>query len=187
MRLQPPSQLSIALIWVSALFMAIKGGVESWPAATRMFPQMSAGWLSFVPLVLLLVAGFRSIARATAPVPADALATGQAVEPIANSKSEDRRVIQALRGAKYGAESLTSHRDQRGAEKILPEMNAALLSSKKHFGTPMTGDFGTPVNTLEVGRQMIERMLPYLEQGHRAEACKEAEALLAALRAKYES
>ena len=34
---------------------------------------------------------------------------------------------------------------------------------------------------------MIERMLPFLEQGHRAEARKEADELLASLREKYES
>ena len=186
MRLQPPDQLSTALIWVSALFMAIKGGVEAWPAASRALPQMSAGWLSFVPLVLLLIAAIISIGRAGAPVANVMTADEQAAEPGKSAKSENRRVIQALRGAKYRAESLTSHRDQSGAEKIQPEMTAALLSSQKHFGTPMTGDFGTPGNTLEVGRRMIERMLPYLEQGHTTEACKEAEAILASLREKYE-
>ena len=187
MRLQPPDQLSTLLIWVSALFMAIKGGVESWPAASRALPQMSAGWLSFVPLVLLLIAALISIGRSVAPDANVVTADEQAIEPAKSAKSDDRRVIQALRGAKYGAEHITSSRDQRGAEKVLPEMTAALLSSQKHFGTPMTGDFGTPTSTLEVGRRMIERMLPYLEQGHREEGCKEANALLAPLRAKYES
>jgi len=49
------------LIWVSAVFMAIKGGTEALPWASQAIPQMSAPWLSFIPLILLCFAALRNL------------------------------------------------------------------------------------------------------------------------------
>lgn len=66
MRLQPPDQLSITLIWIAAIFIAFKEGVERWPAAREALPGMSTGWLNFVPLGLLVFAAIVTMVRSGA-------------------------------------------------------------------------------------------------------------------------
>lgn len=66
MRLQPPGQLSITLIWIAAIFIAFKEGVEQWPAAREALPGMSTGWLNFVPLGLLVFAAIVMMVRSGA-------------------------------------------------------------------------------------------------------------------------
>jgi|GEM_PF-2542807 len=61
MRLQPPDQLSTCLIWLSAIFMAVRQGFESWPVARVEFPAMNAGWLNFVPIGLLSIAFLKTL------------------------------------------------------------------------------------------------------------------------------
>ena len=70
MRLQPPDQISTLLIWVSAVFMAVRGGVETWPAASKALPFVTDWhWLGLVPLALLLVAAMRQLTAAPSEPP----------------------------------------------------------------------------------------------------------------------
>lgn len=65
MRLQPPDQLSTALIWGSAIFMAIREGASHVPSMTSLADAMGGAW-SFAPLFLLLLAGAIMVGRALA-------------------------------------------------------------------------------------------------------------------------
>lgn len=63
MRLQPPDSLSTLLIWVAAIFMAVREGFDQ--AATAggaPLVDLSGVW-SFAPLALLAVAAVRQLVR----------------------------------------------------------------------------------------------------------------------------
>lgn len=61
--MQPPDQLSTVLIWIAAIFVAVREGVERWPAARLALPGMSAGWLNFAPMALLVIAAVVTMVR----------------------------------------------------------------------------------------------------------------------------
>lgn len=54
--------------------MAVRQGVESWPAARTAFHSMNAGWLNFVPLFLLSLAALVTFRRALIAAPSAAMA-----------------------------------------------------------------------------------------------------------------
>lgn len=65
MRLQPPDQLTVALLWVTAIFMATQAAIEKWPTASESLSGLNAWWLSWFPLGLLALAGFRQLRAPT--------------------------------------------------------------------------------------------------------------------------
>ncbi len=182
MRLQPPDQLSTVLMWVSALFMAIKGGVEAWPAASRALPQMSAGWLSFVPLALLLIAAIRSIGKATAPVAVNApvpLAAPAPAKGAAKTDVRDRQaMISGIDYARQWAAVGARNRTAREAEKDWPRMLAALLSAQKEFGMPMPPIGRGAILNVECGKRFLEQIVPLLQAGHDEEARQAGQAFI---------
>lgn len=102
MRLEPPDQLSTTLIWISAVFMAAKAGIENWPAARLALPQVTDwGWLNFVPLALLAWAGILSIARVT----------------------RNHEVQKAVKSADVGTLPNFFHELRKGEERIAPKID----------------------------------------------------------------
>ena len=63
-------------------------------------------------------------------------------------------------------------------------MKAALLSAHKHYGTPPLLETGEPDLDLELGRRIIEKVLPLLQEGHVDEALQEADAFMARMTRK---
>jgi hypothetical protein len=60
MRLQPPDQLSTVLIWVAAIFMAIREGIAQVAIQSHRAPVIDlSGYWAFLPLALLLAAALR--------------------------------------------------------------------------------------------------------------------------------
>ena len=53
-------------------------------------------------------------------------------------------------------------------------MKAALLSAHKHFQIPLPPEKDNASTNLEIGRRLIEKILPFLEAKHIEEAGKEA-------------
>lgn len=56
MKLQPPDQLSTALMWVAAIYLALKQSVEGWPKAAQALPWMLSAPSAFVPITLMALA-----------------------------------------------------------------------------------------------------------------------------------
>jgi hypothetical protein len=69
--------------------------------------------------------------------------------------------------------------DKVEAERTIPAMRAALLSANKYYGTPLPPDHNDPIIYLELCRRLIEKMLPFMGQGHVQEAREEAASFLA--------
>jgi hypothetical protein len=72
MRLQPPDQLSTALIYIAAIFMAVQAGIQQLASATKRPPVVDlTGWWAFLPLALLIIVGLRwALARPERAIPA---------------------------------------------------------------------------------------------------------------------
>lgn len=179
MRLQPPDQLSTVLIWLSAIFMATKQGVESWPAAREAMPAMSAGWLNFVPLVLLAVAAGVTIYRSTSPREAAQSAPPAGPDQGREAASLFPTLHTAHRNARAALADASPSARERVAEIRLPAVRAAMLSAQKAFGTPMPPEEGTTLAMeLEFHLRVLEEMLPYLREGHVDEARSKAQAVI---------
>jgi hypothetical protein len=94
-------------------------------------------------------------------------------------------LIYSLETAKREAEITTSTSNDanrtRNAERVLPEVRAALLSANRLYGIPLPPEPKKSSSVplfLEVHRRLIEKILPFLKQGHLAEAHNQANALL---------
>ena len=82
MRLQPPDQLSTLLIWLSAIFMALKTGMDQLTPLGHQPVINLGGYWGFAPLALVLLAAVISIFRGTGGGSAvSASPTPQASEP----------------------------------------------------------------------------------------------------------
>lgn len=182
----PPNPLSVVLIWISAIFMAIKQGVESWPAASEALPFMSLGWLSFVPLVLLLVAASLTIVRSPHALPPKVNAA-----PTEESKPKPdyyaiRHAIHAIKQVRSGILEAVNSRGNRRVELKLHDVRAALLTAYRQFDLPrLPSEDEMRVELLNAERY-IELVLPYLEERHFDEARDQARGFVDNLNARRE-
>lgn len=95
MRLTSPDQLSILLIWIAAIFLALKEGFARFPTLLVKHPLLAfEGWWSFIPLVLLCIAALRS------------LGLGRA----------GNQELELVKTFNEGTEWLKSYREERDAE-----------------------------------------------------------------------
>lgn len=173
MRLQPPDQLSVALLWLAALFMAAKSAVESWPAASAAIPAMSAPWLGFLPLVLLSFAAILSIVRrplGEVPTPA---AGGQQIPDGPKGSPESLREL--FRVLRAGDQANSMGRRASEVNKIRPRLRAAMLTLQKEYGIPKLPDTGHDNLNWGYELQLLRDILPLIKEGHLSEARAEAD------------
>jgi hypothetical protein len=93
MRLQPPDQLTTALMWTSALFMAFREGADQLAAHQHKAPLLDlGGWWGFFPLLLLTLAAVRQLfseaPAQTAIPPAAAAVLASHIEEETKAKPE---------------------------------------------------------------------------------------------------
>jgi len=152
--------------------------------ATRFEPwQFQAlGAAFFVVFVVMVLVSYDQKQLATpAATPSEDSET-EGADTDRRERRERQRVIQSLdyayrtAGAAM-AESSTAGRN-RAAERNIPRMKAAILSANKVFGTPIPPEGKGAVLDLELSRRMIERILPFLREGHIDEAQREGVASL---------
>lgn len=204
----PKSQLDwlgVVSLWVGALVMAFKASDA--PLVSGAPTWLAANWWNYVPLVLVTfylgVALYRHFHPLPSPIPFSieslpkAPAETPAVVPVREpapvaapvledqerkERRERQRVIQSLdhahRVAGMAMADATSSGRERVAERELPGMRAAMLSAHKVFGMPLPPESRTALMDLELQRRMIEKALPFLQEGHPEEACREAQAFL---------
>lgn len=100
----------------------------------------------------------------------------------ADDRRQLQRVIQSLTFAHMNAGSALADTPpsarERAAEREMPAMKAALLSANKLYGIPIPAEGKTAMYDLELRRRMVEKILPFLQEGHTEEARQEAEAFL---------
>jgi hypothetical protein len=89
----------------------------------------------------------------------DAIARQRAIAVLGNAAIEAKDVARLGRSAARAE-----------AEKALPRMRAALLTAKKAFGTEIVPPIDPPEIELELSRRLVEKVRPYLKEGHDEEA-----------------
>lgn len=180
MEIKPPHPLSVILIWIVAIFLAFREGVERWPAASEALPAVTAGWLSFVPLVLLVIAAGISVTRSSQqakPAPA-ATASSTSSEYYARSNA-----IDGLKQASKNATRILKLNKMDEAERGLPELRASLLTAYKQFSLPRMPKAVDAMAEHYLARRLIERTLPYLEEKHDEEAREAAQEVIDEIKA----
>jgi len=92
-------------------------------------------------------------------------------DPEITSTDKVARTLLFLSEAKRKATNTMAHNyTQPECERTLPIIRAALLSANKQFGIPLMAESGEAALDLEAGRRLIEKILPFLQQGHIDEA-----------------
>lgn len=194
--------LGIVSLWIGAVVLAFKASDA--PLVNGAPLWLAAHWWNYVPLALmslyLVIAIYRLLQRPdqnqpqtsggspplahTPPEPVVDIQPKPATAPPdhRNQRREDERVNDILRYAKddaaIAASRYTSSNRNRTAESAIPRMKAALLSAHKHYGTPPLFETGEAHLDLELGRRLIEKVLPLLQEGHVDEARQEADAFM---------
>jgi hypothetical protein len=173
------------ILWACAAFFAVL--LVGWIAAPAAIPAVQVA-RSIVAAVVqsgafVMVVTVAIVALMIGRQPKAAPAPVEPSPPSAPNTGEHQRVIRALRGAKDSAaiaiRTSTDTNRVREAEREMPQIRAALLSANKLYGLPMPTEGGGAVIALELHRRYIEKVLPYLQQGHIEEALRQAEAYLA--------
>lgn len=104
-------------------------------------------------------------------------------DPARDDRRARQRVIQSLecaaRCAGIAMADSSSAGRERAAERELPGIRAAILSANKLHGIPVPPEGRNAIDSLEIQRRMIEKILPFLKEGHTDEAQQEAGAFIA--------
>ena len=200
--LTAPAGWRARFLWVlTAAFVVAALAWVLVPAASPIYQAMSPVILALVEsnaltmvgtvgVVALMLGGHRN--RTTTTESKVDGAEGRQGPPSAEGDQRDQpekrfrgdtiSVILALDRAKKQAVSALSELSQvgrqRAADRQMPVMRAAFLTAHKECGIPLPPEGDGSFKDLARHVHMIEKILPYLRQGHVAEAKSQAQAFL---------
>lgn len=86
------------------------------------------------------------------------------------------RLAALISNALYDAADARVQRNNRAAELALPIVQATMITLNKEAGVPLPQNHGDVRLDLEIGSRLLEKVKPFIKQGHNAQAREAAEA-----------
>jgi len=179
--------LSVLLFLIGTSLAALMGAVVAQPGRARTFlwvlmtsfvvatfawlamPTASPTIESLKPLVYAVVRSGALVMVGTVGIVAIMLKRNPSpVSPTPSAISID--VIAALRSTKTDAQIALSNGGLASSERTLPKIEAALLSAHKQYQIPLLANSGNARSDLQRSLGLLEKIIPYLQQGHIEEA-----------------